>query len=238
MSLGRGMKLTLSALVTLHLLAVVTEPFHFFTGSPRGASEVVRPLRRVLSPYTEFAYLNHGYFFFAPEPGPSHLIECRLEYDEADAAMLRFPDKTAQWPRLLYHRHFMLAEALHLMHAPPIAAAAIAEGDARLLADWQRDRNRFEMIRDSMCRHLEQRYGARKAALQRLEHRLPSSSEVLERGLKLDDETLYLTLPDDPLEAFAEESDLFLPPPYPRASPAMNSNSEPEPVREPQGDSP
>lgn len=189
-------KLAISLIVILHLMAVVVEPMLFFTRSRRGASEAVQPVRNIIRPYTEFGYLNHGYFFFAPEPGPSHLMQCNLTYPDGDQAELRFPDKTAQWPRLLYHRHFMLAEFLHLLHLPP-PDPGLAAVDPVLFGNWQRDRNRFEMIRDSMQAHVLARYGAQSVTIERIEHQLPSSADVLERQRPLDDPPLYIVLPDD-----------------------------------------
>ncbi len=191
-------KVILSVVLLIHLLAVTAEPLRFFTRSSRGTSPAMDPLRLGLAPYVEFAYLNHGYFFFAPEPGPSHLIDCRLTYSDAPDGHLRFPDKRAQWPRLLYHRHFMLAEFLHQLHVPPVLEEIAAE-DPQLRRDWEADRRRFVMVRDSMARHLEWRYTAQSAELQRVEHRLPSSDEVLRLKLPLDDPQFYLILPDEPL---------------------------------------
>ncbi|MEZ6137273.1 MAG: hypothetical protein R3C53_20480 [Pirellulaceae bacterium] len=190
-------KIGLSVILVVHLLAVTAEPLRFFTRSSRGTSPVTDPVRMGLAPYVEFGYLNHGYFFFAPEPGPSHLLECRLSFGESEEGMLRFPDKQAQWPRLLYHRHFMLAEFLHQLHAPPVQAELVDDAP-QLLADWRADRQRFEMVRDSYARHLMHRYGADAAKVARVEHRLPSNVEVLEQKLPLNDPTLYVVLPDAP----------------------------------------
>jgi hypothetical protein len=195
--LSKRFKLAISLLVTLHLIAVVSEPLQFFTRSTRGVSEAAAPLRAMASPYTEFAYLNHGYFFFAPEAGPSHLMRCQLKFSDGQQAQLQFPDKTAQWPRLLYHRHFMLSEFLHSLHAPPVDPQA-AQGDQALFKNWQNDRNRFEMIRSSYSRHIMARYEAESVTIERIEHRLPSDKEVLIDGRPLDDPALYIVLPDRP----------------------------------------
>ncbi len=34
--------------------------------------------------YMEALYLDHGYFFFAPNPGPSHLLRCDIRDAKAD----------------------------------------------------------------------------------------------------------------------------------------------------------
>ncbi len=196
--LARSIKIVLSVLVVVQLLAVVAEPFRFFTLSTRGTSPAADPVRQVLAPYVEFAYLNHGYFFFAPEPGPSHLIDCRFTTQDGDTAYLRFPDRRAQWPRLLYHRHFMLTENLHQLWIHPPHDELIAEDDP-LLPEWQSERARFEAVRASMMRHLVHRYDAQTVEIDRVEHRLPSDDEVFVERIRLNDKRLYVTLPDAPL---------------------------------------
>lgn len=192
-------KYLLSAALILHLLAVVAEPFRFFTRSSRGTSPAADPARQWLAPYVEFAYLNHGYFFFAPEPGPSHLIECRMSLPDDRQVSLVFPDKDKQWPRLLYHRHFMLAEFLHQLHVPPFDANLVGD-DQRFASDWQAERNVFENVRDSMAQHVANKFGAQTASIERLEHRLPSDDEVFRQRLPLNSPTLYIALPDAPFE--------------------------------------
>ena len=195
--LSPAWKWGISGLVLLHLLAVTAEPFRFFTRSARGTSPAADPARWALAAYIEMAYLNHGYFFFAPEPGPSHLMECRLEMPDSSQVSLRFPDKRKQWPRLLYHRHFMLAEFLNQLHVPPVDAVVVRE-DPSLAEAWQAERVMFERVRDSMSQHVANKFGASSAQIERLEHRLPSDDEVFRQRLALDSPTLYVTLPDAP----------------------------------------
>lgn len=201
--LSNGLRMLLSAIILLQLLAVVAEPFRFFTRSTRGTSPAADPARIALSPYIEFAYLNHGYFFFAPEPGPSHVIDGNLTLESGKKATVRFPDRNAQWPRLLYHRHFMLSENLHQLWVPPLQKELV-EGDEALLREWRSERGRFEAIRDSMQRHLIAKFNATQATLDRVEHRLPSSDEVLLKRMRLNDKQLYITLPDAPLNQIPE----------------------------------
>lgn len=196
-SMSVAWKWAISGLVVLHLLAVTAEPFRFFTRSARGTSPAADPARWLLSPYIELAYLNHGYFFFAPEPGPSHLMECRLEMPDASQVSVTFPDRRKQWPRLLYHRHFMLAEFLHQLHVPPVDLALV-ESDPALAEAWQAERSLFERVRNSMSEHVTAKFGARSTSIQRIEHRLPSDDEVFRQRLALDSPTLYVVLPDAP----------------------------------------
>jgi hypothetical protein len=196
---SRRAKLIVSGIVILQLMAVFAEPFHFFTRSPvRGSSQAARPLREGMKPYVDFAYLNHGYFFFAPEPGPSHLIQASMKMPDGTTPTLRYPDKYAQWPRLLYHRHFMLAEFLNQLHVPPVDAAVAKQMPETEVNEWAEGRKRYEMVRQSMENHLKARYGATEASIERMEHILPGSTEVLEQGLPINDPRFYVILPDAP----------------------------------------
>ena len=210
-------KLLLSGVLVVHLLAVVAEPFRFFTRSRRGTSPAADPARLGLAPYIEFAYLNHGYFFFAPEPGPSHLMEFRMAMPDKRQVSLVLPDKTRQWPRLLYHRHFMLAEFLHQLHVPPLQPEVVGD-DERFARDWQAERALYERVRDSMTQHVAANYGAEQVQVERLEHRLPSDDEVFRLRLPLNAPELYLRLPDDPLD---------VPPPEPLPAAAAHEEVRP-----------
>ncbi len=189
-------KLVITLLLLLHLLAVIAEPFALFTRGANGSSPAALPIRKNMAPYAEFVYLNHGYFFFAPNPAPSHLLECNLKSTSGEQSRLRFPDRRVQWPRLLYHRHFMLAEFLHQLHVEPITEQDVANTPKDLLNVWRMERSRFEMVRDSMIKHLKHRYSVDSAEIFRMEHRLPSDVEVFRDKLPLNDERLYVVLPD------------------------------------------
>jgi hypothetical protein len=192
-----------SVLIVVQLLAVTAEPFRFFTyGTTRGSSPAAEPVRAWLAPYVEFAFLNHGYFFFAPEPGPSHLMQATLSFADGTTSQIRYPDKKAQRPRLLYHRHFMLAEFLNQLHAPPVDPELARQMPSGESEAWANNRRLFESVRASMESHLANRYGAVSAKIDRVRHILPGSDAVLKEKLPLDHPSLYVILPDslDPAE--------------------------------------
>ncbi len=199
-SLSRRWKWAISVLVVLQLLAVVSEPFSFFTRDGANTAPIAQKLRdSPLGRYAEFTYMNHGYFFFAPNPGPSYLMECRLIKEGQVTGRFRLPDRKLLWPRLLYHRHFMLSDFLNKLHVPPISEADRQSPDRAFLDAWQDDRNRYELVRDSMVHHLLVRYKTPAAEILRVEHRLPSSAEVFNAKMPLSDERLYAILPDTPI---------------------------------------
>jgi hypothetical protein len=186
-------RLVVSVLLLFHLLAVFLAPFTFASSGPDATSPFALALMNRMRPYIDMLYLNHGYFFFAPEPGPSHLLRCRLEFDDGREALeLIFPDRNEQWPRLLYHRHFMLTEQLNALFIP----AEPPEDLPEVRAAWRRQRAVYEMRRASFEQHLRHRHGASRVEMVRMQHRPPAHAEALE-GLRLTDPSLYRDLSEN-----------------------------------------
>ena len=183
-------------LVIGHLWAVISRPIEFATLGPFGASPSATLFRAPVRGYSQFAYLDHGYAFFAPDPGPSHLIEAEIVGPDQQRKTARYPDLGDQSPRLLYHRHFMLAEFLNdVYHPPGDPPRAIAE-DPAALRGWHQSRRRYESVRDSILNRLETRYPDSQIAIQRLQHRPPGLPEFIEQKIPLNDPGLYRILHD------------------------------------------
>jgi hypothetical protein len=200
---GTRWRFLCSVLIIGHLWAIVGRPLDFATQGPNGSSPATGAFYAPVRGYAEFAYLNHGYAFFAPDPGPNHLLRVTVkagnqeEGDQGTARTATYPDRQQQWPRLLYHRHFMLTEFLHNLHQPPRIPDEVLR-QSELAEDWRLRRARYEMIRDSMYRHLVETWGSEGLQMERVEHRLVGLPEYFEEGVKLDDPRLYTVLPDDP----------------------------------------
>jgi hypothetical protein len=213
-----GLRIGLSVALLLHLAAVFLPPFQFACRVGNGSSSpfadwLISPLR----PYVTALYLDHGYFFFAPNPGPSHLVHYKVEFDDGREPIEgRFPDLKAQQPRLKYHRHFMIAEALNNQFtsptpppepSPPPLNVQQSDRDRRIHADlmdahktalreWQFRRRQYDEMRKSMEEHLLSVHGGSKVTLTRVEHRLLTPFEVEELGLRPNDPDTYLNLPE------------------------------------------
>src|SRR5207302_11256649 len=93
-----------SVWIVIHRTAIVVAP-----ASVSPSSEIARASWLVFRPYLEALYLNHGYHFFAPEPGESTLLAFVAERPDGTVVQGRIPSRSMK-PRLLYHRHFMLTE--------------------------------------------------------------------------------------------------------------------------------
>jgi len=193
----------------VHLCALLTAPL----GLAAQGSPAIRPLS-LLQPYVNLLYLNHSYFFFAPNPGPNHLVRYELEFtDGRKPEVGEFPDRKTEWPRLLYHRHFMLSEALHNFFEPATPRpepreprdgsrqarrayqrekAAWAEG----YRIWKQRREIYVALRKSIANHLQEETGASEVTLIRREHRPLQPLEYSEDRMSLTDPQTYRNLPE------------------------------------------
>lgn len=197
-----------SIVILLHLGAVFTPPFRFASRSPQGEpSPLAESAYRALQPYINAAYLDHGYFYFAPNPGPSHLV--RYEVDQGEGrepltGVFPYLDPKrprilgTQQPRVIYHRHFMLAESLHANFTPPDPPENLPENEElrqAVLEDWKQRRQRYLALKKSYEQHLSHVHGGRPVKIVRIEHRQPTPVEYRD-GMMIDDPSTYRDLPE------------------------------------------
>lgn len=195
-----ALRLLVSLLVLFHLLAVFVAPWDLATSEayPPGymppTDSLGRPQRpdvnviqqpivsrflrrnRVIRNYLNLLYLNHGYEFFAPDPAGTHVIDYKVS--QADGSLIegRFPSLKEQWPRLLYHRHMMLADQLVMIN-DELMRIAEATG------------SRIPFAGQMYAEHLATLYGG-QANLDLRIHILLSQQQVLD-GLAPDDPSTY-----------------------------------------------
>lgn len=155
-----------SVLVILHVSAVFLGPLAMPPSSQLSAT-----LAGAIQPYMDILSLGNGYRFFAPEPGPSHLVRYEVTLDDGTLKQGVFPDRSVHWPRLLYHRYFMLSEFVNTLGAGP-------------------SQERAEAYAKGYARHLAEAYDAKTVKLYLRRHYVPRTSEV-RAGMRLDDKALY-----------------------------------------------
>ena len=180
-------RMTVSGLILFHVFAVFIAPF----ASPPPSSDISQACARMLQPYLQAVAIDNGYRFFAPDPGPSHLV--RYEIDLADGKRVtgRFPNVDHHWPRLLYHRHFMLAETLVNLAMPVAELPPDGFDNERQRQQFYEDKARADALRFSVAGYLFRRHkDAQRIRLFALEHQIPTPWE-LQDGLKLDDPELF-----------------------------------------------
>jgi hypothetical protein len=142
--------------LVFHLAGIVIAPW-----SVPPSSRLVQNSWRFIGPYVQVLFLNHGYHYFAPEPGNSTLVAYVLEMPDGRQETGRIPNRGI-WPRLLYHRHFMLTEFLAASDSYPPAV-------------------RKELLR-SMARELCREHGAIRVTLNKVTHRLPTMEHIRAGG--------------------------------------------------------
>lgn len=193
------LKMVASLLIAFHFCAVALPPLSFQTQGIDGPSPLVGLLIKPFEGYGQFLHMDRGYAFFAPDPGPSHLIQAATINADGSISEQMYPDLQRQWPRLLYHRHFMLAEFLNDTYMPPGPPNEMFESDPIAAALWQQQRGRYEWIRQSMTDHLQAANNGAQVAIRRLEHGLPNLADFQAQPIELNDPRLYNLLLDQPI---------------------------------------
>ena len=212
-TLGAWWRRGISVLLLVHLILIVAVPLAIMRPSSRLAGTITSWVR----PYLDITQLSHGYGFFATEPGPSHLVEYQLEFSSKDGQEVapvrgQFPNIKTQWPRLRYHRYFMLSEKLLIFLQPqpepppqlPEEALRTPWGVARSqlqqseyqrdVERWQRNREMYDVIVKSYGQHLLAESGAALVRLRVARHLLPDP-EAVRAGMSLNDPGSYVVLP-------------------------------------------
>lgn len=154
-----------------HLTALVIAPLAVAPTSPLWQRTWV-----VFRPYLEGMNLNHGNHFFAPDPGPSHLVHYELRFENGHVERGIFPNAQQQQPRLRYHRHFMLSEFLN----------NLAIDDSR--------RELFDAVTHSYAEHLLHEHHAAEVTLALRRHYVPGPQHI-SSGKRLDDLSLFAERP-------------------------------------------
>lgn len=103
-----GKRIAASIALIAFLFIVIAGP----ATNPISSADLTAPIGRAMRPVHQSLYLGHGYRFFAPDPGPSHIVMYEIGMPGDETIVGQFPDAKKQWPRLLYHRWFMLSETL------------------------------------------------------------------------------------------------------------------------------
>ena len=162
---SRGAWAAAHLLLGYHLLSLALGP-----ARARPSSATQRTLFVGSEAYLTALNLNYAYQFFAPDPGPSTLLKYEGTRPDGTAVRGVIPDAAGHFPRLLYHRHFMLTERL-----------GGPEGN-------------YPPYRAALARGLGLQTGAEELELTILTHRLPEAREV-RAGFGLDDPATYLERP-------------------------------------------
>jgi hypothetical protein len=171
-----------SLAILLHLGCVLLATYTAAPPFSKLSQDLATPFR----PYINALDLNHGYRFFAPDPGPSHLIRYHLEWSDGRRRDGVFPNLAEESPRLLYHRYFMLSEHLDGFYEE---SRQYPEGSVER-RDAEAGLHGFVK---SYALELLRRDGASQVRLELVEHGIPTPDQYL-NGKRLDDPSLFQTV--------------------------------------------
>lgn len=197
-----------SIVIVAFLAIVILGPL----SNPIASRHLTAPLAAWVSPIHRALFLGHGYRFFAPNPGPSHLVQYKIT--RADGTQLEsvFPNRETIKPRLLYHRWFMLSETVYSEHAQTPSqreferlnlsrlqqVKALNKGGRLVLArsleatrkreeeSYQRTLKRIDVLVRDIAQFLLEREGGEEIELTVVTRTLPFPAEV-RQGADLDD---------------------------------------------------
>jgi hypothetical protein len=213
------LRAAVSLAIVWHLVGVMVAPLSVpprFDGPP---SVIGSKLRETYQPYMTALYLDHAYKFFAPNPGDSHLLRYDLYFSDGTKRINHdeqiLPDRFRHWPRLLYHRHFMLTEFIN-DGAPPwiwegqgttsgaaaglpggaLAAASATASPAEMAGEAvppaeQGGPPYVKPYIEGIAAYLARRHHASRVDLYYRKHLLPSIENFREVGNRLDSPQSY-----------------------------------------------
>jgi len=161
----RAIRLVVSLALLFYCSAVIIAPL----SGPPPASELSQVLLQPFRPLLGALYLGHGYRFFAPDPGPGHSIRWTVTMPDGSTRLGKTPDAESDWPRLLYHRRFMVAEKISVLVPPPFAPAEAREAARR---DW------LPLVK-ATATNLLRTTGGERVKLELVEHYLPGPEETV-----------------------------------------------------------
>jgi hypothetical protein len=155
-----------SLVIVLYLAGVIIAPL----SGPPPASELSQVILQPFRPLLGALYLGHGYRFFAPNPGPGHSLRWTMSMPDGSTTSGSIPDAESDWPRLLYHRRFMVPEKIAPLVPPPDAPAEI---QAQTRGEW------LPLVK-SVAGNLLRTHRGDRVTLELVEHYLPGPEEVAE----------------------------------------------------------
>ncbi len=193
--------------------------------NPVGSEHLTKPLAEKVSPLHRLLFMGHGYRFFAPDPGPSHLVEFELTLADGTKKEGVFPDAQGPmtFPRLNYHRWFMLSETIWSEHAMTPLPADVERQQKQLLelatqkalegnretassiraevekskTDYARARQRIDTLVQQVAKGLLRIHGGEKIKLKLRERLIPYPADVRD-GSRLTD-TRFLSPQQPPV---------------------------------------
>ncbi len=186
--------------------------------NPIASQNLAAPIARAVTPVHQATFLGHGYRFFGPNPGESHIVVYKIKRSDGEVIEGRFPDRKSNRPRLMYHRWFMLSETIYQEYiklylvaiedveaefseaelalkaaGQPVVARRLAVERIVARRQFEISKARFEQLVGSVAEFLRLEHDGQSIELFILERAIAPPLDVV-GGIKLDDPG-YLTEP-------------------------------------------
>lgn len=164
---SRGARRAVSLGLVIHLTALLVGAF-----GPAPASPLETGLYEVFRPYFDVTGQGKTYRYYAPEPGPTPVVEARLIFADGRAErVLRLPERADKPRRMLYQRQLALAYHLDSEYRERKGVPADVPEEERPLPRWAR----------SYARHLGRVYGCSEVEFTTHLHLIPPLGLVRQR---------------------------------------------------------
>ncbi|MEZ6093702.1 MAG: hypothetical protein R3C03_05630 [Pirellulaceae bacterium] len=193
---SRGKKLIFGLLLVAWCSIVLMGP----ATNPIATEELTAPVGRAIRPIHDCFFIGHGYRFFAPDPGPSHMIVYRVQRDGETVREGRFPDRNKYWPRVIYHRWFMLSETIYNEHA----STPDAESFSRIQVEYELQIEQFKRAgQGSNAAHVQKILDRQNKLYEKTPRRIEELVNALGRELlqQFDGDSVELSIQERALQA-------------------------------------
>ena len=212
---GRGKRTIASVAIIGYLLLLILGPL----SNPVASQNLTAPIAEFVAPVHRALFMGHGYRFFAPNPGDSHIVKYKITREDGTQIEGTFPDRKSMRPRLLYHRWFMLSETVFSEHAQTPSRSEfqnmnedkkrrvrllVAGGKRELAEELENERAADEALYDSTLKRIQslvksmgkfllEEHDGQEIELSVATRTIPFPVEV-RQGAKLDDDA-FLRFP-------------------------------------------
>lgn len=217
----------ISVAIMGYLVVLILGPL----SNPVASQHLTAPAARVVGPVHRALFMGHGYRFFAPNPGDSHLVQYKVTRKDGTQIEGVFPDRDSLWPRLRYHRWFMLSETVFSEHAQTPTPSEFKKLDdqkkrrvkslassgkfelsnqlesrrANEAALYAQTIKRIDLLVKSIGNHLLKKHDGQEVELSVATRTIPFPAEI-RQGADLSDEA-FLRFPDNAVIGRFTESD-------------------------------
>ena len=165
-----------TVMILFHIAAVVIAPW----SSPPPSSDLSRSLASLDSTLPEVDVVGQRLPLFRTRSRAQPLGTVRIAAAGRVIGQGTFPDRKRHWPRLLYHRQFMISEMIASELPPPVSPAEMARWNENERRMYERERRHGGRLVGSVAGELLRQHPQADAIrLFLVTHMIPTPLDVL-----------------------------------------------------------